>query len=1066
MTKRKSYIALFVSLLMLFGAAGPVRHVGAVSEDIHMVMLMNKNKAYINGEIKRLDAELDIVPFKQNDTIMVPVRAVAEALGAQVSYDPATAGTVVSTAEHSLSLAQGTNIMTADGIKVTMDEAAVVVNSRLSVPVLAFVEGLGYKAFWNADGVLVIGKKQLNPNNETAFISAQVAEITGDKYWQYTHAADYVPLEEVQKQLTFQTVTKEMVKEAIEKTGRLGKHPTLMVTEEDLARMKQYLADGDPFFKAVYDYTISFANNALTAELPQYKLDEANLRIADLHNFPTNPLPVLALCYRLTGEKQYLDHACAVLSAVSTFQDWGAPRHFLDAGVATTYVALAYDLLYDELTKPERAAIENAILENTIKPGLKGMEANEFWTTQGQNWNTICHTGIRLGAYVCYESNPDYFADIIAMTFNRETEYIRAFEPMGQSEEGQSYFDYGVSFMELGFEADFNILGTDFGLSDTNGLRNAGWFPLRSGGTTAGISLGDADVLTTVALPRLWFAYRYNDIELAKLIFEKIEREKTYDWRMLLFYDADLYDKAMNSGDVSMPQLDNYTPALDIIAFRNNWTTKGNFISLHAGKNNASHGHLDAGQVDIQANGVHWVMGSLGKDNYVYPGYFDQTKPDYNDPNSAPTKAGRNHFYRIRTEGKTAVVIKNGDEVDLRPEQDPNGVPVIETIVSKPKGAYSVVNLTDAYNRDVRSYRRGIMMSNERQVMTIQDEIETKSDAATVWWLMNTPADIRIAEDGRSAVLSVGPQEMWVELASPAEAVFKEIPATYLPGEEFPLSQNTPNKTKKLAIEMKNVSSTTITVHFVPLAVGDKEPAVKLPTTKAMDKWNIESGSLVVTEKPKLTDLKVDGVTVEGFQSDFYAYTVLSPMAMDSETEPVVEGTSQDIVTYSKDEGVVVVMVTDRDNPDNKTKYLVDIRKMGSPETAAKLPIVSAEASQTPEANHTADLLIDGDSKTADSRWSSEGAQTVDFDLGSEKQIEFIGLAIMKGHERKQIFSVQTSVDKENWQTVYEGNTSGETDNMEYLKLEASKGRYVRLNVSGNDVNQWNSILEVMFYGR
>lgn len=229
--------------------------------------------------------------------------------------------------------------------------------------------------------------------------------------------------------------------------------------------------------------------------------------------------------------------------------------------MASTYVTIAYDLLYDELSKPERAAVEKVLMDNVLKPGLKAMEAGDFWTHANTNWNTICHTGIRLAAYVCYQSDPDWCAELIALTINRETEYIRAFEPMGQSEEGQGYFDYGTSFMELGIEADYNILGTDFGRSDTNGLRNAGWFPLRTGGTVAGISLGDGEALSKVALPRMWFAKRFDDVELAKLIFEKIEKEKTFDWRMLLFYDAALYDRAMNSGDVSMPQLDSNTPA-------------------------------------------------------------------------------------------------------------------------------------------------------------------------------------------------------------------------------------------------------------------------------------------------------------------------------------------------------------------------------------------------------------------------------------------------------------------------------------------------------------------------
>lgn len=1063
MKRRKSYPAIITAIILLFNAVYPILSVSAATEDIDMIMVLGKTRAYYSGAVAGLGSA---APYKLNDTIMIPVRAVAEAVGASVEYDSENAQTIVSKDGHTVCLTVGSDTITADGANISAGAAVTLTNGCMMSPALAFVEGMGMKSFWNSDGVIVIGQRMLNPNKESGFISTTVAEITGDKYWQYTHEADYVPLEEVQKQLTFTTVTKEMVKQAIESTGRLDKHPSLLITEEDLARMQQYLADGDPFFKAVYDNTLSYCNNAVNEPMPEYKLDAANLRLEDLHNFPTNPLPALALMYRLSGDKRFLEHARGVLAAVSTFEDWGAPRHFLDAGVATTYVALAYDLLYDELTKPERAAVENVIMENTLKPGLKGMESGDFWTYSAANWNTICHTGIRLGAYVCYESNPDWCAEIIAMTFNRETEYIRAFEPMGQSEEGQGYFDYGTSFMEIGFEADYNMLGTDFGLSDTNGLRNAGWFPLRSGGTMAGISLGDGEALSKVALPRLWFARRYDDVELGKIIFDKLSSEKSYEWRMLVFYDRDFYDRAMNADDAVMPQLDSHIPALDLISFRDSWSQNGSYISIHAGKNNASHGHMDAGQVDIQADGVYWVMGSLGKDNYVYPGYFDATRPGYEDAISEQASAGREHFYRIRAEGKTAVVVKETGKADIRTDQNPVGVPIIEKIVSKPKGGFCTVDLTDAYSRDVRSYRRGIMMSNERRVMTIQDEIETKSTTSTIWWLMNTPADISVSEDGRSALLSMGEKHMWVGLDAQDGAVFREIPASYLPGESFPLTRNTPNTTKKLAVELKNTQKASITVNFVPLNVGEKEPGVKIPTTKPLDKWSIDSGSLVVTERPKLTDLRVDGETIDGFASDSYTYTVHSKLAMDSAEEPVIEADSEDVITYAKDEGKTVITVTDRDNAQNVSKYLVSVRKMGAPQSSDKLEIVSAAASDTPESNHTADLMIDGDWQTADSRWSAEGEQYAVFDLGSIKNINILGVAFLRDYERVASFDVQTSPDRENWQTVFSGTSGGETDNVEYFTLEPSVGRYVRVNFHGCDISSWNSVLEVMVYGK
>lgn len=1033
----------------------------ASSDDINIIMVTSRNKAYVNGEVLNL-AE---APVLRNAVIMLPVRVVGEALGASVGYDGETGEISVDGNGHSIRMTNGSDVLTIDGVPTTIDAPVSSVNGTAMVSALVFVESLGSKVFWNNEGIIVIGKTNLNPNNEKTFISETVNNVTGDKYWTYNYETDYVPLAEQQASLVLEPVTQQMVKDAIEETGTIDTHASLFVTEEDIERMKQYLEDGDPVFKKFYDYNIRNANNAVAYALPTYHLDASNLRVEDLHNFAVNSLPSLALAYRLTGEKQYLTRIKDVFAAVATFDDWGAPRHFLDAGVATSYIAIAYDMVYEDMSEKEKTSIEEAIIEKALKPGLEGMNSGEFWTTSQANWNGICHSGLRLGAYVCYRRDPELCSQVIATAMTNEVYYIRAFEPMGQTEEGQSYFDYGLSFTELGFDADNNIMGTDFGYSTTNGLKNAGWFPLRSSGTATSLSIGDADVMEGVAMPRMWLAVHFDDTQLGKIIFEKMESETTFDWRLMKFYTKEFYDRCMNADDAEMQQLDNNIPALDLVSFRSDWTTNGNFISIHAAWNNAAHSQLDAGQVDIQANGVHWVMGSLGKDDYNHPGYFDATKPDYNDAKTEQTVPGRYHMYRLRAEGKTAVVVQADGTPDIRPDQDPMGLPVIEKIVSKPKGGYTIVDLTDCYNRDVQSYKRGIMLSENRQLMTIQDEIVTKSKDSTIWWLMNTPADITIAEDGKSALLTYQSKAMYVQLSSPSNGVFKEIPATYLEGEEFPLSQNKENTTHKLAIELEKTQQATITVDFLPLGIGETEPNMEIPKSRPMKNWSIDNGSLVIKTKPQLTGLTIDGVTPDGFSGENYVYNYLSPMPLDSTEDPVIEATADADITYSKSENVTTITVTDRADPTNYSRYVVTVKKTGAPSSVQPFDIKSATGSDNPEFNHLDEYAIDG-SLDPDSRWSAEGEQTLDLDLGSPKTITYLAMAVLNGDTRKQIFDVLTSNDMENWTTVYSGKSGGETSDFEYFKLEESTARYVRILVKGNETGSWNSIVEVQVLGK
>lgn len=57
MVKKKSYIALFIAVAMMLPTVLPFINAAAATNDIHMIMIMNNSRAYINGEIKKLDSE-------------------------------------------------------------------------------------------------------------------------------------------------------------------------------------------------------------------------------------------------------------------------------------------------------------------------------------------------------------------------------------------------------------------------------------------------------------------------------------------------------------------------------------------------------------------------------------------------------------------------------------------------------------------------------------------------------------------------------------------------------------------------------------------------------------------------------------------------------------------------------------------------------------------------------------------------------------------------------------------------------------------------------------------------
>ena len=136
---------------------------------------------------------------------------------------------------------------------------------------------------------------------------------------------------------------------------------------------------------------------------------------------------------------------------------------------------------------------------------------------------------------------------------------------------------------------------------------------------------------------------------------------------------------------------------------------------------------------------------------------------------------------------------------------------------SDAKSGFYILDLEECYQRDLASYHRGIMMDREKQIITVQDEF-SPIKTSTIYWSMHTKAKIDIAKDGQLATLKIGDKTMFVSLNGANGAKFEVLPATYLPGEAFPLTKNSVNKGfKKLVVKIDGVTNpTTLKVDFSP----------------------------------------------------------------------------------------------------------------------------------------------------------------------------------------------------------------------------------------------------------
>lgn len=107
-----------------------------------VVMTIDSKTFYVNGQAR----ETEVAPFIQNSRTFVPVRALAESLGATVEFDPNTYQITISQGNHVVIMHANSRSYSANGVGKTMDVAPYIAYSgRTIVPVRFAAEALGYK---------------------------------------------------------------------------------------------------------------------------------------------------------------------------------------------------------------------------------------------------------------------------------------------------------------------------------------------------------------------------------------------------------------------------------------------------------------------------------------------------------------------------------------------------------------------------------------------------------------------------------------------------------------------------------------------------------------------------------------------------------------------------------------------------------------------------------------------------------------------------------------------------------------------------------------------------------
>ena len=93
----------------------------------------------------------DVAPIIRNDRTMLPARFVAEALGASVEWDEAAQKVTITKENTVIEITIGSNIAFVNGMEVILDSPAFIENSRTYLPLRFIAENLGAEVEWNQE---------------------------------------------------------------------------------------------------------------------------------------------------------------------------------------------------------------------------------------------------------------------------------------------------------------------------------------------------------------------------------------------------------------------------------------------------------------------------------------------------------------------------------------------------------------------------------------------------------------------------------------------------------------------------------------------------------------------------------------------------------------------------------------------------------------------------------------------------------------------------------------------------------------------------------------------------
>lgn len=980
--------------------------------------MMINNGAYIaNGEKNYSDVK----PYINDGYTMMPVRLVSESLGCDVQWDEKTSRITI---DGDIKMDVGSKQLIVKGKSYEMSVAPEIKGESAFLPLRDLCEkALGKQVYWDGRGFVVVSQNEFTLKDSPAVVDL------------------FEPIDILYRYLQFERPSGVEIVNTIAEKNPDHAHPRVLGTAESIERFKQNVKANEVMAEMARD-VIGKADMYAGREAIPYNLTPGNPpRLIWTSREIWERVLDYSIAYIITEDNKYAGAAWRDLKEVCTnYPDWNDYNTFLDAAEMAYGLAIGYDTFYDVFTDEQKKILREGAIRCAFEPGLsayQGTHHNGYWVKGDDNFTSVCPGGLMsLAVAMADDEDTRPYCEILLGQTLQSYEYVMCLlYPDGAWYEGVGYLVYTTEYMYAGLGSLINATGTDYGILEAPGVDKMSDFLVGMHGLARGIfNFHDSSESFSMDGSNLWGAKVTGKKGFIDQ-YMKIGYSTTHTGLTLLNYDPDMFDSS-----AGVP-LDNYYRQAEAGSMRQNWESDGIWAAVHAGQNGIDHDHLDLGEFIFEAGGIRWVD-DLGSDNYDLPGYFQIE--GYN-------------LYRKRPEANNCIVINpregyQGQSIKCTTE--------LAEMESKERGAKMVFDLSSAYKEDAEQVMRGFLFGDDRRSFTIRDEVRGLPQNSELYWFMNLSkdiVDIQIDSDSKSAVMTANNgTKLKLEFTDNADSYeIGTMPMSPLPTSPKVDGAADDSARRKLYIRLKASDAVDISVKLIPQIgyVGDI-PAVD---DTAISDWVIPDGAMPA--RPTASSITVNGEQIKRFSEKTLTYLVQWPM---DEALPEVGAVSdaQISIEQTTDESKpAVVRLTAADG--TVTEYIITFKKLArivDEVGYTPLDIAGVSASSEPEEQNKKENAIDGDPKT---RWSAEGNGVwIEADLGEVKTFDAIKMAFYLGSQRTTNYDIAISADGVNYETIYSGDSSGDTDECEVYKISGT-ARYVRFIGHGNsEGTAWISVNE------